>query len=168
MRWIINLTALRVTVCLAFALVVHCDYFRLTPMGKPPPLAVRFAKALPFQRGRLLAGLVNLFRIASTVARGWSGLMTVCDCQRPRAVVLVASLAMVQRLPLPIPCEWYLEAEQYHVEKEHTQKIKSTYINLWTRINRCVRHTICLPKTAPMHDLVIGLCINRYACGRSL
>jgi hypothetical protein len=31
---------------------------------------------------RLLAGLVNLFWIASTGARGWSGLMTVCDYQR--------------------------------------------------------------------------------------
>ena len=26
--------------------------FRLTPTGKPPPLAVRLAKALPFQRAQ--------------------------------------------------------------------------------------------------------------------
>jgi hypothetical protein len=90
--------------------------------------------------------------------------MTVCDCQGRRA----RGIAMVQRLPLPIPCEWYLEAEQYHVEKEHTQQIGSTCINLRTRIKRCVRHMICSPKTARMHDLVIGLCLNRYTCGRSL
>src|SRR6267143_678390 len=28
-------------------------FIRVTPMGKPPPLAVRLAKALPFQRARV-------------------------------------------------------------------------------------------------------------------
>jgi insertion element IS1 protein InsB len=31
-----------------------------------------------------------------------------------------------------------------------------------------VRRTMCFAKTEQMHDLVIGLCINRYAFGLSL
>jgi insertion element IS1 protein InsB len=29
-------------------------------------------------------------------------------------------------------------------------------------MKRLVRRTLCFSKTARMHDLVIGLCINRY------
>ena len=52
------------------------------------------------------------------------------------------------------------------MEKENTQNIESTHINLRTQIKRFVRRTMCLSKTAHLHDLVIGLCINRYAFGR--
>ena len=41
-------------------------------------------------------------------------------------------------------------------------------INLRTRIKRLARRTICFSKTEPMHDLVIGLFINRYEFGRVL
>ena len=40
--------------------------------------------------------------------------------------------------------------------------------NLRTRIKRLVRRTICFSKTEQMHDLVIGLFINRYEFGLSL
>ena len=53
-------------------------------------------------------------------------------------------------------------------QKENTQKIESKPINLRTRIKRLVRRTICFSKTERMHDLVIGLFINRYEFGRSL
>ena len=43
-----------------------------------------------------------------------------------------------------------------------------TLINLRTRIKRLVRRTLCFSKTEHMHDLVIGLFINRYEFGQSL
>jgi insertion element IS1 protein InsB len=36
---------------------------------------------------------------------------------------------------------------------------------LRTRIKRLVRRTICFSKTTTMHDLVLGLFINRYEFG---
>ena len=59
----------------------------------------------------------------------------------------------------------YLDGETHQVGKEHTQKIESKHINLRTRIKRLMRRTICFSKTTTMHDLVIGLFINRYAFG---
>ena len=47
--------------------------------------------------------------------------------------------------------------------KENTQKIESKHLNLRTRIKGLVRRTLCFSKTEHMHDLVIGLFINRYA-----
>ena len=64
--------------------------------------------------------------------------------------------------------ERHLEAEQHQVGKENTQKIESKHINLRTRIKRLVRRTICFSKTEQMHDLVIGLFINRHEFGLSL
>jgi len=54
------------------------------------------------------------------------------------------------------------------VGKENTQKIESKHINLRTRIKRLVRRTICFSKTTTMHDLVIGLFMNRYEFVRLL
>ncbi len=62
--------------------------------------------------------------------------------------------------------ERHVEPEQHTVGKAHTQKIESKHINLRTRIKRLVRRTICFSKTERMHDLVIGLFINRYEFGR--
>ena len=62
----------------------------------------------------------------------------------------------------------HIAAEQHQVGKENTQKIESKHINLRTRIKRLVRRTICFSKTEQMHDLVIGLFINRYEFGLSL
>src|SRR5499433_235893 len=64
--------------------------------------------------------------------------------------------------------ERHLEAEQPTVGKANTQKIESKHINLRTRIKRLVRRTICFSKTEHMHDLVIGLFINRYEFGMSV
>ena len=62
--------------------------------------------------------------------------------------------------------ERHIEPEQHAVGKQHTQKIESKHINLRTRIKRLVRRTICFSKTERMHDLVIGLFVNRYGFGR--
>ena len=64
--------------------------------------------------------------------------------------------------------ERHIAPEQHHVGKENTQKIESKHINLRTRIKRLVRRTLCFSKTERMHDLVIGLFINRYAFGRAI
>ena len=64
--------------------------------------------------------------------------------------------------------ERHIDAAQHRVGKDNTQKIESKHINLRTRIKRLVRRTICFSKTDHMHDLVIGLFINRYEFGRAL
>ena len=64
--------------------------------------------------------------------------------------------------------EHHIDPEQHTVGKAQTQKIESKHINLRTRIKRLVRRTICFSKTERMHDLVIGLFINRYEFGLSL
>ena len=64
--------------------------------------------------------------------------------------------------------ERHIDAEKHQVGKENTQKIESKHINLRTRIKRLMRRTICFSKTEQMHDLVIGLFINRYEFGRAL
>ena len=58
--------------------------------------------------------------------------------------------------------ERHVAADQHTLGKANTQKIESKHINLRTRIKRLVRRTICFSKTERMHDLVIGLFINRY------
>jgi insertion element IS1 protein InsB len=64
--------------------------------------------------------------------------------------------------------ERHLDPGQHRVGKDQTQKIESKHINLRTRMKRLVRRTICFSKTERMHDLVIGLFINRYEFGRLL
>jgi insertion element IS1 protein InsB len=61
--------------------------------------------------------------------------------------------------------ERHLDPEQHTIGKAHTQKIDSQHSNLRTRIKRLVRRTICFSKTITMHDLGLGLCINRYEFG---
>jgi insertion element IS1 protein InsB len=61
--------------------------------------------------------------------------------------------------------ERHIAPEQHTIGKAHTQKIESKHINLRTRIKHIVRRTICFSKTTTMHDLVIGLFINRYEFG---
>src|SRR5882724_10188981 len=64
--------------------------------------------------------------------------------------------------------ERHIDAETHRVGKDNTQKIESKHINLRTRIKRLVRRTICFSKTERMHDLVMGLFINRYEFGVSV
>jgi len=64
--------------------------------------------------------------------------------------------------------ERHIAPEQHTVGQQHTQKIESKHITLRTRIKRLVRRTICFSKTEQMHDLVIGLFVNRYEFRRAL
>ena len=64
--------------------------------------------------------------------------------------------------------ERHLDTAQHHVGKENTQTIASKHSNWRTRIKRFMRRTRCFSKTERLHDLVIGLFINRYEFGRLL
>jgi insertion element IS1 protein InsB len=64
--------------------------------------------------------------------------------------------------------ERHLDALNHKVGKQNTQKIENKHLNLRTRIKRLARKTICFSKTILMHDIVIGLFINRYEFGLSI
>ena len=64
--------------------------------------------------------------------------------------------------------ERHLEPQKHEVGKQNMQKIESKHINLRTRIKRLARKTICFSKTIQMHDIVIGLFINRYEFGLAI
>lgn len=61
--------------------------------------------------------------------------------------------------------ERHLEAEKHTIGKQNTQKIERKHLTLRTRIKRLARKTICFSKLEKMHDIVIGLFINRYEFG---
>uniref|UniRef100_UPI003969F7D2 IS1 family transposase n=1 Tax=Pseudanabaena galeata TaxID=1112103 RepID=UPI003969F7D2 len=46
--------------------------------------------------------------------------------------------------------------------KKNTQKIERKHLTLRTRIKRLARKKICFSKSIVMHDIIIGLFINRY------
>jgi len=62
----------------------------------------------------------------------------------------------------------HLAPEEHLPGKRNTQKIERKHLTLRTRIKRLVRKTICFSKTTQMHDIVIGLFVNRYAFGRAV
>ena len=49
--------------------------------------------------------------------------------------------------------------------KRHTQQIDRKHLTLRTRIKRLARKTICFSKSTELHDIVIGLFVNRYEFG---
>ena len=59
----------------------------------------------------------------------------------------------------------HLDSEQHIIGKENTQRIERKHLTLRTRIKRLVRKTICFSKIEKMHDIVIGLFVNRYEFG---
>ena len=62
----------------------------------------------------------------------------------------------------------HLDPEVHSLGKRNTQKIERKHLTLRTRIKRLVRKTICFSKSTQMHDIVIGLFVNRYAFGRAV
>ncbi len=58
--------------------------------------------------------------------------------------------------------ERHLPVKAHEIGKHKTQRIERKHLKLRTRIKRLARKTICFSKTEEMHDLVIGLFINRY------
>jgi insertion element IS1 protein InsB len=54
---------------------------------------------------------------------------------------------------------------QHQAGKRNTQQIERKHLTLRTRITRLVRKTICFSRSTQMHDIVIGLFVNRYEFG---
>jgi insertion element IS1 protein InsB len=66
----------------------------------------------------------------------------------------------------------YLGTYQRHLKpnmhcpgKRYTQQIERKHLTLRTR-KRLARQTICFSKSVQMHDIVIGLFVNRYEFAR--
>jgi insertion element IS1 protein InsB len=57
------------------------------------------------------------------------------------------------------------DAEEHQAGKCNTQQIERKHLTLRTRIKRLVRKTICFSRSTQMHDIVIGLFVNRYEFG---
>ena len=62
----------------------------------------------------------------------------------------------------------HLDPTLHEVGKHHTQQLERKHLRLRTRIKRLVRKTICFSKSTRMHDLIIGLFINRFEFGTNV
>jgi insertion element IS1 protein InsB len=62
----------------------------------------------------------------------------------------------------------HLEGGRHEVGKRNTQKIERKNLNFRTWIKRLARRSICFSKLEGMHDVVIGLLINKVEFGRDI
>ena len=62
----------------------------------------------------------------------------------------------------------HLAPDQHVVGKRRTQQLERKHLTLRTRIKRLVRKTICFSRSVQMHDIVIGLFINRFEFGMNV
>jgi insertion element IS1 protein InsB len=62
----------------------------------------------------------------------------------------------------------HLDPEEHNPGKRNTQKIERKHLTLRTHIKRLIRKTICFSNSTQMHDIVMGLFVNRYAFGRAV
>jgi insertion element IS1 protein InsB len=61
-----------------------------------------------------------------------------------------------------------LDPTRHEVGKRNTQQLERQHLTLRTRIKRLARKTICFSKSIQMHDIVVGLFINRFSFGRDV
>ena len=61
--------------------------------------------------------------------------------------------------------ERQLDPVFHTIGKANTQTIERKHLTLRTQIKRLARKTICFSKSIGLHDVVIGLFINRYEFG---
>ena len=61
-----------------------------------------------------------------------------------------------------------LAPEPHGPGKDNTQQIARKHLTVRTRLKRLARKTICFSKSIEMHDIVIGLFVNRYEFGLSV
>jgi insertion element IS1 protein InsB len=59
----------------------------------------------------------------------------------------------------------HLPPEQHTVGKLSMQKIERKHLTLRTRLKRLARKTLCFSRSRLMHDLLIGLYMNRVEFG---
>lgn len=64
--------------------------------------------------------------------------------------------------------ERHISPRHLSIGKENTQKIERKHLTLRARIKRLARKTICFSKSEMMHDIVLGLFINRYEFGNAI
>jgi insertion element IS1 protein InsB len=62
----------------------------------------------------------------------------------------------------------HLDANTHEVGKRSTQKIERKNLNFRTSIKRLARRSICFSKLEGMHDILIGLLINKVEFGRDI
>jgi insertion element IS1 protein InsB len=62
----------------------------------------------------------------------------------------------------------HLPSEQHTVGKLSMQKIERKHLTLRTRLKRLARKTLCFSRSRLMHDLLIGLYMNRVKFGRTV
>jgi len=62
----------------------------------------------------------------------------------------------------------HLLPAQHPVGKLTMQKIERKHLTLWTRQKRLARKTLCFSRSSMMHDLLIGVYMNRVEFGRAL
>ena len=62
----------------------------------------------------------------------------------------------------------HLDAAEHSPGKRNTQQIERKHLTLRTRIKRLTRKTMCFSRSSQMHDIVIGLFVNRYEFGLSV
>ena len=62
----------------------------------------------------------------------------------------------------------HLDPSKHTIGKANTWRIERKHLTLRTRIKRLTRKTICFSKSIQMHDIVIGLFINRFEFGRGI
>jgi insertion element IS1 protein InsB len=62
----------------------------------------------------------------------------------------------------------HLDLHRHVVGKRWTQQLERKHLTLRTRIKRLVRKTICFSRSVLMHDIVIGLFINRFEFGSNV
>jgi len=61
--------------------------------------------------------------------------------------------------------ECFHESDKHEMGKINTQKIELKNLNFTIRIKGLTRKTICFSKLEKMHDIVIGLLINKVEFG---
>ena len=59
----------------------------------------------------------------------------------------------------------HLPAANHTISTAYTQQIERKQLTLRTRIKRLARKTICFSKSVLIHDIGIGLFVNRYEFG---
>jgi insertion element IS1 protein InsB len=89
------------------------------------------------------------------------------------ALFFLASAARKASTFRPCTGHWgaytrHLAPDVHSPGKRNPQKIERKPLTLRTGMKRLVRKTICFSKTTQMHDIVIGLFVNRYAFGRAV
>jgi insertion element IS1 protein InsB len=101
-----------------------------------------------------------------------TGQVLACVFRRRKDEVFIQLQELLQPFGIRRYCtdgwgayERHLPVERHEVDKRKTQKIERKHLRLRTRIKRLAHKTICFSKSEEMHDLVIGLFINRYEFG---